>query len=428
MQTSDVQHRHPDLPGLDNEDIRWNYIAHAVEGGLYIGGLAFVAANSVLPRMVELLGGPDWVISLSPVLTMVGFNLPPLLTAPLVETLDRVKPLLMLTGVFQRVPYLCAGLLLYYLGESHRVAVLWVVILTPLISGLAGGLIVTAWQELVAKTVPNNRRSSIFATRNIISAAIGLSAGGIVAAVLDRLPGIRGYAVLHLIAFGFLALSFAVFVNIREGRHEQRSSAQRHRLAGNIREAWAILRSDHRLSRYVATVPLVSAMFVMVPFLPIHALKVTCRPDSFLGLLVTSQMVGGIVGNALAGYLGDRFGGRLVMLTGRVVLVSACAWGIFAAQSWEFTSMFFLMGWGFSSNMVGQQAMSIEFCPFEKRSTYLAIISSANVPAMLVFSLGGSWLRDVIGSFGGLSATAAALLAVSVLLLLRIPEPRTGVC
>ncbi len=415
---------HPDLPGLDKTDIRWNFVTHALEGGLYIGGLAFVAANSVLPRIVDLLGGPAWVIGLTPVLTMIGFNVLPILTAHLVESMERVKPLLMLAGVFQRLPYLLAGLLLYYLGDSRSEIVLWVVVATPLMSGLAGGLIVTAWQELVAKTVPNNRRSSIFATRNIISAAIGIGAGGTVAAVLDQVPGIRGYALLHLIAFGFLLLSYLVFMNIREGRHEQRSSAAHRRLRDNVAEAISILGGDRKLQRYVTTVPLVSAMYVMVPFLPIYTLEATGRPDSFLGLLVTAQMVGGITGNAIAGYLGDRFGGRSVMLLGRGLLVGACVWAATATQSWAFVAVFFLMGWGLSSNMVGQSTMAIEFCPFQKRSTYLAIISSANVPAMLLFSLGGAWLRGALGSFPGVAAVAAALLAASLLLLLRIPEPR----
>jgi len=212
------------LPGLDRDDIRWNYIAHAIEGGLYIGGLSFVAANSVLPRIVEILGGPAWVISLTPILTMLGFNLLPVFNAHRIEMLERVKPVLLLTGIFQRIPYLFAGLAIYFLGVKHPHAALWFVVLVPLLSGLFGGLISTAWQELVAKTVPNRRRASVFALRNIISSMIGITAGGIIAAVLNWMPGIRGYGLLHLITFVFLALSYVVFVHIREGSYTRQTA------------------------------------------------------------------------------------------------------------------------------------------------------------------------------------------------------------
>lgn len=380
---------HPDQPGLTRADVRWNYAAHAVEGGLYVGGLSFVAANSILPRMVEVLGGPSWVISLTPVLTMIGFNLLPLSTAHVVESLDRVKPALMITGILQRIPYFFAGLLLFFWGETHPATVLPAVVAVPLVSGFFGGLILTAWQELVAKTVPNHRRSSVFALRNIISAVIGILAGGIIATVLDRVPGTKGYGILHLIAFACLAVSFVVFAQIREGRDQRRKQSNDTGLRRNLAGAIEILRADGRLRKYLTTTALLNSMFVMVPFLPLAALRITGRPDSFLGFLVTAQMIGGIAGNAIAGYMGDRYGGRNVMLGGRALLVVSCVWAAFAQSTWEFAAIFLLQGWGTASNMVGNQTMNIEFCPLEKRSTYLAIMSFVNVPAMLVFSLGG---------------------------------------
>ena len=40
--------------------LRRNYAAHSLEGGLFIGGVAFVHPQTVLPRIIERLGGPDW--------------------------------------------------------------------------------------------------------------------------------------------------------------------------------------------------------------------------------------------------------------------------------------------------------------------------------------------------------------------------------
>ena len=50
----------------------------------------------------------------------------------------------------------------------------------------------------------------------MIQNVTGLFAGGIIYAILTRHPGPAGYGRLHLIAFGFLVLSYIIFALIRE--------------------------------------------------------------------------------------------------------------------------------------------------------------------------------------------------------------------
>jgi MFS family permease len=89
-----------------------NYLAHSLEGGLFMGALSFVSASTLLPTVVRSLRGPDWLISMMPVMMAVGALLPPVFTAHVIDRLRRYMPLLLVTGVFQRVPYLLAGLAL----------------------------------------------------------------------------------------------------------------------------------------------------------------------------------------------------------------------------------------------------------------------------------------------------------------------------
>ena len=37
--------------------VRRNFICHCLEGGLYMGGVAFLQPETVMPKMVEQLGG-----------------------------------------------------------------------------------------------------------------------------------------------------------------------------------------------------------------------------------------------------------------------------------------------------------------------------------------------------------------------------------
>lgn len=392
-----------------------------------MAGLIFVSASTVLPRLAEILNAPAWVISMTPMLTMMGMCLPALFTAHWIESMPRVMPVLLITGLFQRLPYLVAGLLLVYAGTSYPAVALWAAVLAPLVSGAAAGISITGWLELVAKTVPANRRASVFAIRHIISAATGLLAGGTIAWVLSTYPGTKGFGILHLVAFGFLALSYTAFVMIRESHdHSRESREENHTLSENLRLMPSLLRKDSTLSLYVAARVLANGVFIMMPYLAIHALRITGRPDAFLGTLVAAQMAGGIAGNALAGYLGDRKGGKLPMVIGVSLMIVVAAAAPFARSLPSLLAIYAFAGFALLTTNVGAMALRLEICPKDKRATYIAIMAFFNIPSMIVAASISATVWAATENFGILAGITATLLTASAVIAVLIPEPRTA--
>jgi MFS family permease len=404
--------------------LRLNYLAHTVEGGLFIGGMAFVNANSVLPKMVSSLGGPSWLISVMPLMMALGFVWPPLLTAHRVERLWRMKPFVMFTGVFQRLPVLVAGLTLFLLSDGYPRLVLAAVALAPLMSGICGGLSSSAWWELVARTVPANRRASVWALRQVITASLGILAGGIVAAVLDRWPGTTGYGALHLIAFGFAVMSYMAFMLVRETPAPPVEPGNSRGLLENLRGLPALIRSDRRLHSFIPMQVLGMGIYIMVPFLAIHALTVCGRSERDLGFLVVAQMVGHLAGNCLAGFVGDRRGGKLPLVFARALHVIVCGLAAFAASWWVFTAVFFLLGAGFACHRVGWATLSVEICPPERRPTYMAMLMTFALPSMLTAAGLSTAVRELSGSFALASSLGGTAVIASLLFLLKVRDPR----
>ena len=407
--------------------LRRNYLAHSIEGGLFIGGMAFVAPNTVMPRLAELLEAPDWVVGLMPAMMWIGLGLPPLFVAHHIERLPRYKPLLMVTTVFQRLPFLFAALALMFLAGPRPVLALGAVVLAPLVSGLFGGITFTAWMELVARTLPPERRASVLAWRNVISSVMGLFAGGIIAAVLNRYPGTLGFGVLHLVTFFMLVASYAAFSLIRETERPPQNQGPPQSLAANLRSLPGLLRAQPVLGRFIVARGLTMGQFLMIPYLAIHTLRVTGRPDSFLGLLVSVQMGGAIVGNAAAGWLGDRYGGKRVLLAGNVLLLAVCAGGALAGTPLQFAVVYALVGAGFFASRVGIMTLSIEVSPREKRATALGLMTFINVIAMAGASLlsGVAWGWGKGFGPGALLAGLCLAAACAVLLTFRDPRRRT---
>ena len=70
-----------------------NYLAHTIEGGLYMGGLTFIEMTTVLTFLVKSMNGPSFLVALVPILMPIGFMAPSLFVAHRMERVYWLNPL-----------------------------------------------------------------------------------------------------------------------------------------------------------------------------------------------------------------------------------------------------------------------------------------------------------------------------------------------
>lgn len=414
---------------MSQAHVRRNFICHLFEGGLYMGGLAFLSPESVMPKMAETLGAQPSLIALMPALLPASFALLGLFATPMVERLDRHKPWVLLFGFLQRLPYLIAALILL-LAEDIDSRILPIVVLTPVISGMIGGVGVVAWMEMVTRMVPERLRAAGWAARYIMQAVIGMIAGGGIHWILTHLPGKEGYGWLHLITFGFLMLSWLAQVPMKEGPPLATSDHRQPRPQLNY---WAhlaglpsLVLSQPHLIKFILVRFTGMGYLMLVGFLTIHALNVTDRVEADEGLFVSFQNVGTILGCTLAGWLGYRSGGKVLLLTSRIICLVLCFWVAFAQSFAVFTGAYFVLGFGLFIDRVGDLTLAAELCPPQRRSTLQAVLGFCNVWAFLIATLLAGRIYAWAGhSFHAVTIAAAVFAGVSILILRYIPEPRS---
>lgn len=405
-------------------NLPWNYFMHSMDGGLFGAGLLFVSAETLMPVVIQSLGGPAWLICLMPIVGQIGIWCPSLLFAHHWQRLERHLPIVVKFSFFQRLAFLVGAILLFCCGKEHPRLAVAVVALCPLVSGLAGGVTLTAWQELAAKTIPAQRRSSLWAVRSILMGLAGIGVGVAVRWILHRFPGTNGYALLHLIAFFLLMASLLFFMRIRETPYppEGRPNLT---LVENLRRLPGMFARQRRVLFYLLGAATVGGIYVMLPWLGIHVLTRLGKPPSFMGYLLTIHMLGAIGGNLAAGYAGDRIGGKRVCAAARLTFLGLCLWAPLAHAAWEFYAIYALLGAAWYGNGVGAGTLELEICPREDRLSYLAVIAAVRVPTMLTAALGSSWLWIVGGHhFHVVSWVSAAAMAVCVFFTLLVREPR----
>lgn len=390
-----------------------------------MGGLAFLQPETVMPKMVEQLGGRSAVIAVMPALLPAAFALGGLFVSPLVERLPRFKPWVLMFGLLQRLPYLITGLLLWFFKDAGP-WLLPLVVLTPVASGLVGGVGVVAWMEMVTRMLPERIRAAGWAARYIMQACIGMGAGAVIHQVLTHLPGQRGYALLHLIAFGFLLLSWVSQLFMREmppgHLYEPPESTYWRYLKGLPQ----LLASQPRLLRMIAARFTGMGFLMMVSFLTIHALHTTGRPVADVGHFVSFQYVGTILGSMLAGWLGYHSGGKVLLILSRTICILLCAGACLTSSFSHFSIAYLILGFGLFLDRVGDLTLTAELCPPERRSTLQAMMGFCNTWALLVATSLTGLVHAMTGSFYLVAGIAAVFSLLSIFILRGIPEPRRG--
>ena len=411
-------------PSNPATDERRNYLVTVIEGGAFIGGMGFLNPQTMLPDIVQQLGGSPMLVALAPSLMMLGFWLAPVLTAHWIDGMPRFKPVVSVFGVLQRIPYLFAGLaLLMALSDGSQKLALIAVVSAPLISGTAGGISVTAWQQLVARCIPERRRASVFAHRFIISSILGFCAGLTARLLFAHLSLIGAYAALHLIAFFFIAVSYAVFMLTREP-HIPAAHIRTLTLRANLLLMPRLLGRNPDFRKYLASRLMRNGVLVIVPFLAIYARDVLNQPEAFLGTLAMAHMAGAVAGNLGAASLGDRYGGKLVNQLALALYIVISAWAMLSGTAAEYIAIFFVMGAAQFAGEVGTATLLLEIVPPRYRATHLAIASAVNVPGVFLAGWISSALWKNTHSIVWLAVVTIITVAASIGLLHPIREPR----
>jgi len=403
--------------------LKVNYTVTALEGAMFSCGLAFIEPTAVLPRIIQNLHGPNWLIALMPLLSFAGVTVPQVFVAHRIEKLPRMKPYVVLMGTFQRLAFLLTGLFLLLFSASSPLVVLAAVALTPLLSGIFTGLHVTAWQELVAKTIPANRMSSLWAVRFIIGAVLGMGAGKAVSLILENVPGTTGFGLLYCCTFACALVSIIIISFTRETHLPPKRTGDDYGITDFLRSIVPVIRSDRRLFYFLMVRVFSSGIFVLSPFLGIRALAVLGWPDSSLGAFVTAQMIGALCGYLLGGYVGDTRGARPVIVLNHGFALVLAAWVIGAHTPFEFMAVFFLFGVTSALNMSGTMPLGFQISPTDRRIAYFTVISFAGLPGLLIAWGLSTFGRSLGSGMTWLSLCTMAMMSVSLVFVLLIKPP-----
>jgi MFS family permease len=404
-----------------NRRYRWNLTVSVAEVAFFFLGASFIAATTILPLFISKLTSSTLAVGFVALLAQGGWYLPQLFTAHATERLPRMLPVMVNVGFFaERLPLWLLVLAAALAVRSPAMA------LALTLAGyawhtLGAGAIAPAWQELIVRCFPVERRGFYLGFGSFVGTGFGAAGAAASAAILRILPYPQSFvAVFSIGAIGVL-ISLAFMTLVREPVPAQRPPAQ------SSREFWAgvweITRSRGNFRWYLAARLVLAFGAIGIGFVTLSAIRIWQVSDATVGIYTGLSLAGEAAGMLLLGLLADRKGHKLSLQITALVYAAAYALAAWSPGPQVYYLSFVLIGFGLGGQIISGVMLTLEFAPSGRQPTYAGLVNSSLGLAGIAAPLAGAWMAT--RSFPALFTLSAALnVAALVLFLTRVSDPR----
>ncbi len=407
-----------------------NRIAFIVDGANFNIGGAFLEANTVLPTYVSTLTDSPFLIGLVSTTRTFGYLIPQIFVAGFIERLPSKKPFMIKAGWIMRAAAFCLALSAL-LSQNNPSLALAVFYTSLVVFAVADGFSGLPWMAIVAKTIPPEKRGSLFGTMQALGGIAAFLSGFLVRALLEqegRYP-LNYFAVMRIgstfLLGSQLAMHFVVDL-------EAEVSGERTSMMKYLKRLPLAVRENASFRRLLVVRMLVGGLYLVLPFFAIHAQSALNFPKSIVGLFISAQMVGLVAGGPLWGYLGDHHGSYWVvrvvaLLTGVTGVLALCARFLYSIGWLSLTYvlyflLYFCLGGYFGGVWIGFSNYVIDVADDSQTATFLGVLNTVTAPLTLLTMVGG-WILQTAG-YVALFGVMVGVQAIACLLAWNLPDSR----
>ena len=400
---------------------RYNFIFNFLDGTTFWFGYSFIAPGVILPLFVSHLTSDKFVIGLVAMISATGFFFPQLFTANAIERRPLKRDVVVKIGLFtERLPiWLFPFAALLALKSPLLSLILFLLLLAW--HNFGAGSIAVAWQDMIAKVIPLERRGFFLGLTTFAGNATGVFGASLASLILFRYSFPTGYAISFALAGLFIFFSWAALAQTRElpEVHESTSTSTK----DYWKKLGGILASDSNLRNFLLSQALITLGGMAWGFLAVYTVDQWQLPDGIVSRFTVAMLVGQAAGNLFFGPLGDKLGYRLVIILSTVFSILSLVLALLAPTPGWFYLVFGLRGVALGGSFVALLFI-MEFCKPDVRPTYIGVANTTIGLFSSIAPLIGGWLAQVTG-YSSLFAVSTLVTIVGLgLTIAMVREPR----
>jgi MFS family permease len=407
-------------------NFRHNFVVNFLNSTFFWCGMSFIAVRTILPLYVSHFTDNEVVIGLVPAIFSGGWLLPQLFTANWVQRLPRKKIAPVRVGLFsERLPILLLALSAWWLPTDYPQLALVAFFLIFTWNQFGGGLIAVAWQDMVAKIFPTDRRGRFLGFSHFSGTAMGVLCAAAATWFLEQYGFPKGYALSFSVGAVCIFISWSFLALTREPA--QVSEAPQVSQREYLRSLPAVVRSDTNFARYLLNQAVWALSGMGTGFVAVYAVQRWSLPDSIAGSFTAALLVGQAAGNLFFGPLADRKGHKLVLEISAFLGALSFGLAFFApTHNWIFV-VFAFTGFSTAGLIISSIAIVFEFTIPETRPTYIGLANTTYGITAVVAPLFGGWMVGVAGYQVVFGLTFAVGVVAFITIRWWVKEPRVVV-
>ncbi len=414
--------------------LRRNFALGVINGGLFVFAEALMSIDTVLPWFVEQLGGSNFLIGLVGPMRDAGWFLPQLFTSHRLQREPLKMPLYRRSAVVRSVVWFIWTAATFVLAANYP-ALLLVFFVAYGINALASGFAGLPFMDIVAKTIPANRRGSFFGGRLFAGGVLGLVASVIVGVVLSaQNPQPFPHNVGTLFALSWLAAitGLGMFSMIKEPPGDVRDDG--YTFTAHLQRAARLPRQNQNLRYLLIARVVILLSYVAAPFYSIYSINVLGAPVSIIGLYMGVRTIVALLINPIWSRLSDRRGNKIVTQLAVAAGVVMIAWAAFVPEiarslnvpaaliAYAIVPVYALAGIYETGVGIGAVNLTLEVAPPNDRAIYIGLTNTILGVAYLSTAVSGL-IVDLVG-YEGVFLLGLSLLLVAAWALWRLRDPR----
>jgi MFS family permease len=400
---------------------RWNLTVSVGEVALFFFGTSFIASTTILPLFISKLTSSTLAIGLVALLAQGGWYLPQLFTAHATERVPRMLPIMVNIGFFaERLPL---WLLVFAASLAVRAPTTALILTVASYAWhtLGGGAIAPAWQQLVARCFPVDRRGFFMGFGSFVGTGFGALGAAASIALLAALPYPKSFVTIFAIGAVSVLLSLGFMTQVREPVPASLPPRQSsHEYWSGIRK---ILRAGGNFGWYLVGRVTMGFGALGAGFVTLSAIRTWGVSDATVGGYTGAMLLGEAAGMLVFGALADRRGHKLSLVLAALSYVGAYALTAWSPGPGVYIPAFVLIGLGLGGQITSGIMLTLEFAPAGRQPTYAGLVNTILGIVGVTAPLIGAWLaaRD----FSLLFLVGACLNSLAFLLFLfRVRDPR----
>jgi MFS family permease len=403
------------------QSLKHNMIVNVLDGAFFGMALGFASFVTVLPLYVSAMTSSAILIGLIPAIHTIGWQLPQIFTARSVSSQSRIKPMILIMTINERLPFLGLALTAWYaakLGNDTTLALTFGLLIWQ---GLGGGFTATGWQSLIGKIIPAHRRGTFFGLQASAADVLASLSAIIAGVILERRGGTSGFALCFLLAFIAMGISWFCLALTREPKRSIPEVSTR------PVEFWTglgnILRRDANFRWFLVARSLSQLAIMGWAFYTVYAVDQQGASKLSAGWMTAVLLGVKIIANPVMGWLSDHWSHKATMELGLGAAALSALVAYWAPGPMWFYLVFALAGVADGAIWTVALSMTLGFGDEAERPAYIGLANTLIAPANILAPFLGGWLAELAGYPAAFLFSAIGGLAAALVFQFQVRDP-----